>query len=444
MARRKWELASAPEREAVTFTFEGNQLVAKRGESLQVALLANGVDIASRSVKYHRPRGAFCLANSCGQCWMRVDDVPNRAACATPVRAGLVATRENAFPNADTDIFRAADFAFPGGLDHHSLGTTPLTPLNELIGTTARQMAGMGTVSKKLPPPAPDIPTLEVDVAIVGGGPAGLGAAEVVSQSGRTVVLIESRTRLGGQLRSGLFGELSSLPGHELEALKARGCHVWRRSIAIGLYDELDGRRVLLVRRRRGNEHLAIVHARAIILASGGYEQVSLHEGNDLPGHYGARALAELINRHGVLPGKSVAIVDRGSELGPRLEERLGALGIAATRLVDREIVEAKGRSRVKALVHVGPDGDEVTTKCDLVAIAGPVSPGYELAHQGGCALDHRPDDGGFFIRIDHRGRTTVPGVFAAGEAAGACTVAESLASGEEAGRAAVDAIAED
>src|SRR5262249_55002990 len=112
-----------------------------------VTLLAHGVDTASRSVKYHRPRGAFCMAGSCDQCSMRIDDLPTRAACTAPAVEGRAIGRQNAFPSADVDLFRAADIVFAAGFDHHRLATTPLTPLNAVMQGTARQMAGLGSLS---------------------------------------------------------------------------------------------------------------------------------------------------------------------------------------------------------------------------------------------------------------------------------------------------------
>ncbi|HYG69334.1 MAG TPA: (2Fe-2S)-binding protein, partial [Anaeromyxobacteraceae bacterium] len=45
----------------VTIQFDGRPIPARRGESVASALLAAGVPLASRSSKYHRPRGPFCL-----------------------------------------------------------------------------------------------------------------------------------------------------------------------------------------------------------------------------------------------------------------------------------------------------------------------------------------------------------------------------------------------
>ncbi len=39
----------------ISFTFNGQKLQGYQGDTLASALLANGVDIVGRSIKYHRP-----------------------------------------------------------------------------------------------------------------------------------------------------------------------------------------------------------------------------------------------------------------------------------------------------------------------------------------------------------------------------------------------------
>ena len=41
----------------IRFTFDGKPLLARAGDTLAAALLANGIGLVARSFKYHRPRG---------------------------------------------------------------------------------------------------------------------------------------------------------------------------------------------------------------------------------------------------------------------------------------------------------------------------------------------------------------------------------------------------
>lgn len=82
--------------------------------------------------------------------------------------------------------------------------------------------------------PARDIPVrASVDILIVGGGPSGIMAAEAAAGQGLRVMLIESRSYLGGNLTIGLpilsfLGEkgnqiIKGLPQQFIDRLKARG-----------------------------------------------------------------------------------------------------------------------------------------------------------------------------------------------------------------------------
>ena len=58
---------------------------------------------------------------------------------------------------------------------------------------------------KTIKEPARDIPVrAEADVLVVGGGPAGIMAAEAAAGDGLRVMLVESRGFLGGNLTIGL------------------------------------------------------------------------------------------------------------------------------------------------------------------------------------------------------------------------------------------------
>ena len=52
---------------------------------------------------------------------MRVDGAPNIYTCRVLARAGMRLERQNAYPNAQVDVFRAIDWLFPKGLNHHEM-----------------------------------------------------------------------------------------------------------------------------------------------------------------------------------------------------------------------------------------------------------------------------------------------------------------------------------
>src|SRR6478609_5157235 len=187
-------LSEVPHGDKVTLTFEGDDVPACAGESVAVALFASGERVLSRSIKYHRPRGFFCLAGHCGACLMRIDGKPNVRACKTPVKEGMRVERQNAFPTGAFDVLGAADFFFPKGMDHHTMMTSPRA-LNAVLNKVVRQLAGLGKLPDETAVELPSPRARHVEALVVGAGPAGLAAATRLARAGRRVLLIEEQER---------------------------------------------------------------------------------------------------------------------------------------------------------------------------------------------------------------------------------------------------------
>src|SRR5258708_19220659 len=98
-------------------TLDGEAIEAEEGDTVAAALLRSRITTFTRSIKYHRPRGPFCLQGSCGQRLMRIDGVPSLMACQVRAEEGMVCGRQNApLGLIEADVFRAAAFLFPEGL----------------------------------------------------------------------------------------------------------------------------------------------------------------------------------------------------------------------------------------------------------------------------------------------------------------------------------------
>src|SRR5262245_11279859 len=82
---------------------EGRSIPIEPGDTVASALFRAGVRVFSRSFKYHRPRGLYCLTGDCPNCLLTVDGEPCVRACVTPARDGQSVRRENAWPSADRD-----------------------------------------------------------------------------------------------------------------------------------------------------------------------------------------------------------------------------------------------------------------------------------------------------------------------------------------------------
>jgi len=75
--------------EKVKFCFNGKDLEGYENEPIAAALVAAGIKVLSKSIKYHRPRGFFCAIGKCSSCLMKVNGIPNTRTCVTKLEEGM-------------------------------------------------------------------------------------------------------------------------------------------------------------------------------------------------------------------------------------------------------------------------------------------------------------------------------------------------------------------
>lgn len=73
----------------ITFTFNGQEVVAYQGETIAAALHAAGIRKLRHSQEKERARGLFCAIGNCSSCLMKVDGIPNVKTCVTRVEEGM-------------------------------------------------------------------------------------------------------------------------------------------------------------------------------------------------------------------------------------------------------------------------------------------------------------------------------------------------------------------
>lgn len=405
----------------ITIELDGRSVTVQEGEPLAVGLLAAGEVLLSRSSKYHRPRGAYCLSGGCAQCLVRVDGVPNVAACKTPARAGMRVERQNGFPAVDLDLFAATDLVFRSWFNHHEF-LTGLPMGDTVLLQVAKHLAGLGVLPDRAPePPAPAVREA-VNVAIVGGGPAGLACARALHAHGVDFTLFEADEVVGGRLLTGPEADLPAPWQPPAERLRTGAA-------VVGLF--ADEGPLFLTVVQAGRLHL--VSPRATVLAHGGQPGLPTFGNNDLPGIHAARAVGRMLRRHGVLPGRRVAVVGDPVEAGA-LATRLSGVG-AEPVAIGAEPVEAHGATRVDALT-VRQGGREFRVDCDAVAVCGPLTPAFELARAAGARVSWDAAQRLFTVECDPDGHTAHGDVYIAGELRGAMDVATAAAQGQAAAEA--------
>ncbi len=404
-------------RDPVELVHDGESLLAQRGESLAVALLAADRLPLARSPKLHRPRGPYCLRGGCDGCLARVDGVPNVMTCLRAVRGGEQIETQNVLGTRETDLMRAADFLFPRGLDHHRL-FAGVRGVSNVVQSFARRVAGLGLLPERVQE-ALDARRLEIEVLIVGGGAAGLGAAAELGS--RNSLLVDEGLALGGSL-----GLLDPARAREaIDTARDVGVTCLTATSAIGMYrdPESGALHALLV----GPKGALLASARFILVASGGHDPVRAFEGNDLPGVVSARAALKLW-RAGVAPAKRVVCAGSG-----RFERALAAAGAAHFELISIDadaLVRATGRTRLSSVI-ARDRRRERRISAGALAIEGALCPSTELAVQAGAAVEFDPARG-YVPKRDRSGRVA-DRVYCAGSCAGAD---DALADGARVARA--------
>lgn len=412
----------------ITISFDGRAYRAFEGEPVAVALFASGAEVLTRSVKYHRPRAFFCLDGHCASCLLRVDDLPNMRSCVSACADELEVKSQNAFPGSDLDLLGAVDWLFPEGMDHHTL-MTKSTLVNQVMQKIVRQLSGLGKAPTRVARELPAARTERVDVAVVGGGPAGLAAARVAAAAGARTFLVDEQAEPGGQLLTHPAHGLADATARA-DAARAAGATLLASSPAIAWFGEDEGGELGVAT----PDGLLKLRATRIVYATGGYDQMLPFEDNDRPGVFSARAIGRLVVRWGVRPGRHVALVGAEPWLAT-LADELARVGVEAVR-VDPAVtppVRVKGRAWVEGLI-VDDGGKERTIPCDAIGLGGPPAPASEIVRQHGAMVRLDRAAGGFAVTVDGYGRTSAPGVFACGDVTGRRTIEESTDAGARAG----------
>jgi NADPH-dependent 2,4-dienoyl-CoA reductase/sulfur reductase-like enzyme/Fe-S-cluster-containing hydrogenase component 2/bacterioferritin-associated ferredoxin len=359
---RNHPILETAEEPLVSFYWNGRQVMARQGEMISSALMAAGIKIFGHHPADGSPQGMFCANGQCSQCTVLADGVPVKG-CMTAVRQGMKVEPVEGLPSL------------------------PCT----------------GKASK----PGP-IEELDVDVLVVGGGPAGLSAAAELGKAGLQTLVVDDKQRLGGKLllqthkffgsiedcNAGTRGfDIAGILEKRLEAYPS--VSIWKDSTVVAVYADRKAGVVT------GGATYRLVAPKVLLNAAGARDKALIFPGNTLPGVYGAGAFQTLVNRDLVKCAEKIFVIGGGNvgliaayhalQAGIRVvglvealpecggyqvhADKIRRLGVPI--MTGHTVLRAEGRDHVEAVTvaevddHFRPlPGTEKTFGCNTVLVA--------------------------------------------------------------------------
>jgi sarcosine oxidase subunit alpha len=446
----------------IDFSFEGRPFRGFAGDTIASALAANGEWLLSRSFKYHRPRGVLTMAGQDANTLVQIGDEPNVLADMRPITQGLAVTAQNYKGSLEHDrlsVMEKLGRFLPVGFYYKTFYRPKWAwPYWEKL---IRAIAGLGTVDVHAHHAYYDKEYLFADVAVIGGGPAGMAAAIEAAKSGLEVILIDENPRLGGSLAYARFDAEGSRGVRLLNELEAQvratsAIRVLADATCTGLFAD---NWLAVVRGQRFYK----LRAKAVVAATGSLDQPAVFRNNDLPGVMQGSAAQRLIRLYGVRPGRRAVVLTANAD-GYGVALDLDEAGVAVAAVVDirpsadgsalagavraRAIPVMQGHAVAQTIPSAGKRhiigavvgrvtgegqiSDALATfDCDLLCMSVGYSPTGQLLHHIGTKFAYN--------RSSHMFEPSIlpAHVFAAGSVNGAYNLDAVLAEGRRAGWAA-------
>jgi len=256
-----------PNSKEVTFTFDEKLINGLQGDTIASALINSGI-YACRVTESADKRGVFCGMGVCNECAVNVNDHDGELACMTYIQEGMKVITQEQIRN---------------------LPTSEYIQLPEEV--------------------------LSVDLLVIGAGPAGMSAAVIADEAGLSVVIVDERKNLGGQY----FKQPSSyfsIDENRLDKQFKAGQNLISRLtsskvkiLSGGTIWATSGPSNIFVANK---EQRWEIKTRNVLLATGAFEKGIPIPGWTLPGVMTTGAAQTLLRSYQVAIGKKIVISGNG------------------------------------------------------------------------------------------------------------------------------------
>ena len=312
----------------------------------------------------------------------------------------------------------------------------------------------------------------EVELIIIGGGPAGITAATEAARIGASVALIDENENLGGKVfgptGNAIKGSASDKIEKDIGSQILKDFNRVRDKISVFLntevWDIVDQRIVSLYPRAGSDKQIKGIKGEKLIISIGAFEKAIPFPGWTLPGVFSVGGLNTLVKKK-ILPGERFLLAGAGPlqlvlanhliNAGANLSAIVNAVSLrditaSAFQLfasidslklrsgfdylqnikthnipIYRSHIISKvyGTSEVEKAEIVKVDrswnpvrGTEKEISVDTIAYGFGLIPCTELTRLCGCKHIYDENLGYWRVELNDRMETTVPGVFAAGD----------------------------
>ncbi len=312
------------------------------------------------------------------------------------------------------------------------------------------------------------LPLENLDMAVIGAGPAGLCAAQEAVRGGVKAVIFDENDRGGGQL----FKQIHRFFGSRHHGAGRRGFEIGAELVGKCLDAGVEIRLSSTVlaffpggeMMVDGPQGVYLARPRTAVIATGASERSVSFPGWTLPGVMGAGAAQTLVNVYSVLPGKRVLmagsgnvglivsyqLLQAGAEVVGILDiaDRVGGYEVHYDRVrregipvyLRHRILAAEGSRGVESVIAERVGAQKVRQfRADALCLALGLTPLSELAAMRGCRMLYQEELGGFLPWHDEDMRTGKRGVYVAGDSAGVEEASVAMEEGRMAGISAAE-----